>query len=139
MPAESKQLQTVQKSAPTKTEPTPAAPREANLLYTPPADIYEQKDSLVVVMDLPGADEKSVDIQVERNLLTIGTTVEREQVADHQPSYLEFESGRFERRFTLSDEVDCGKIEATVRDGVLRIVLPKAESAKPRKITVRPA
>lgn len=128
MTSESKELQAGQRQV-------PAAKRVRTLI--PHTDIYERTDSLVVLVDLPGADEQSVEIHVERNLLSIGADVEAEAVPGHQPTYLEYESGRFERQFTLSDEVDCGRIEATVRDGVLRIVLPKAESAKPRKIEVR--
>jgi HSP20 family protein len=135
MQSESKDMQTVPQTAPAKVSTRRDAAEP--VAYTPATDIYEREDSLVVVCDVPGVDEKSVDIQVERNLLTITATAEPEVVADHQSTYSEFEPGRFGRKFTLSDEVDCSRIEASVRDGVLRIVLPKAEAARPRKIQVR--
>ena len=135
MSSESKELQTTPETAPAK--PAARRPAPEPVLLTPPADIYERADSLVVLLDMPGVDEKSVDIQVERNLLTVSATAEPEIVAEHQLNYAEYMWGRYARQFTLSDEVDCGRIEATVRDGVLRVVLPKAESAKPRRIAVR--
>jgi HSP20 family protein len=135
MASESKEMQTAlderpaQQASETRDDEHPA--------YTPQADIYERADSLVAVIDMPGVDETSVDIQVERSLLTISGRVEEEPQNGYRPVYQEFESGRFLRQFTLSDEVDCGRIEATVQDGVLRIVLPKAEGARPRRIAVR--
>lgn len=125
----SNELQTAREEAP--------APETEAKAYVPPTDIYERADSLVAVVDMPGVDEKTVDIQVEKNILTISGRVEDEPLADHRPLYQEYETGRFLRQFTLSDEVDCARIEATVQDGVLRIVLPKAEAARPRRIEVR--
>jgi len=131
MASEHKELQTSNQNL-------PADERGRDLtIFVPATDIYEDKDSLVVLVDMPGVDEKSVEIHVEHNILTIGATVQSEDFAGHQETYREYETGRFERQFTLSDEVEFSKIEATVRDGVLRIVLPKAEAARPRKIPVK--
>ena len=135
MASESKEMQTTREDSPTTHQASDVAAAERT--YVPPADIYERVDSLVAVVDMPGVDEKSVEIEVERNLLTISGRVEEEPLNDHRPLHVEFECGRFLRQFTLSDEVDCGRIEATVQDGVLRIVLPKAEAARPRRIQVR--
>ena len=104
--------------------------------FTPRTDIYETPENLVVLADMPGVDEGSVDIQVERNVLSLIGEIGAEEVGGRQIGYAEYEGGRYERQFTLSDEVDVHRIEASVKDGVLRIVLPKAEAAKPRKITV---
>ena len=105
-------------------------------VFLPRTDIYERDDALVLVADMPGVDKDSVDIHVERSVLTITGRVAPEEVENHQPVYTEYETGDFERAFTLSEEVEVDKIEATVKQGVLRLVLPKAETAKPRKITV---
>ena len=135
MATESKEVQTAREEVPAR-QPAEAGAEERPA-YRPPADIYERADSLVAVVDMPGVDEKSVDIQVEKNILTISGQAEDEPLNGYRPLYQEFESGRFLRQFTLSDEVDCNRIEATVQDGVLRIVLFKAEAARARRITVR--
>ncbi|MBI4864884.1 MAG: Hsp20/alpha crystallin family protein [Candidatus Riflebacteria bacterium] len=111
--------------------------RQSEALFVPRADILETQDALIVIADMPGVDEKSVDIQVERNLLTISGRTEAESYEGFQLGYQEFETGQFARQFALSDEVDVNRIEASVRNGVLEIRLPKVESVKPRKITVR--
>ncbi|MBI4862234.1 MAG: Hsp20/alpha crystallin family protein [Candidatus Riflebacteria bacterium] len=111
--------------------------REREALFVPRADIIETSDSLIVIADMPGVDEKSVDIQVEHNVLTIAGRVETEIFEGFQLGYQEFETGQFARQFTLSDEVDVNGIEASVRNGVLEIRLPKVESARPHKIAVR--
>jgi HSP20 family protein len=134
MASDSKELQTAREELPTQ---TPAEAVDERLAYVPPTDIYEREDSLVATIDMPGVDEKTVDIQVDKNILTIRGRVEDEPLNGYRPVYQEFEYGRFVRQFTLSNEVDCSRIEATVQHGVLRLVLPKAESARPRRIIVR--
>lgn len=106
-------------------------------VFVPRTDIYEQSDALVLVANMPGVDENSVDINVDRRVLTVTGRVAPEPVEKHRLIYEEYETGDFERSFTLTEEVDVGKIEATVRNGVLRLVLPKSEAAKPRKIAVK--
>lgn len=106
-------------------------------LYTPAVDIVEGKDSLFLIADMPGVDEKSVDITLEKNMLTIYGTVEPEIPENHRLVSSEYGIGDYQRTFTLSDEIDREKIEATVKNGVLRLTLPKAEAAKTRKIPVK--
>jgi len=107
-------------------------------VFVPRTDIYARDDdALVLVADMPGVDENSVDINVEHRILTISGRVPPEQVENHRPTYTEFETGDFERSFTLNEEVDVDRIEATVKNGVLRLVLPKSEAAKPKKIAVK--
>lgn len=107
--------------------------------FVPRADIYETDDSLVIVADMPGVDENSIDITLEKNVLSLKGTVEFMQPENFSLAYAEYEVGDFERRFTLSDEIDRDKIEATISDGVLRIYLSKAGPAKTRKISVKSA
>ncbi|MCE1251968.1 MAG: Hsp20/alpha crystallin family protein [Anaerolineae bacterium] len=105
--------------------------------YIPAASIYESEDKVVVVADLPGVDEQAVDITLEKNELTISAYVEARQPEGYTLAYAEYESGDYRRTFILSDEVDRDNIEASVKDGVLRLVLPKAPDFKARKIMVK--
>lgn len=130
MSQENRELQRTENQAPAE------ARRTRESLFVPRADVIEQKDGFLVVADMPGVDEKTVDIQVERNVLTISGRIEPQTFDGMQLTYQEYDQGRYERQFTLSDEVNTTGIEATVNNGVLEIRLPKAESAKPRKITV---
>lgn len=132
MATEKQELEKREQATPVAVEPTPT-----RRVLTPGADVYETEDGLVVVADMPGVDERSVDINVERNVLTIEGRVEPEELADYQLIYREYEPGDYRRAFILSDEVDVGKIEASVKHGVLRIDLPKAEATKPRQIAVK--
>lgn len=106
-------------------------------VYVARADIYETDEAIVVLADVPGADENSVDITIEKNVLTIYAEVEPEQPGEHSLIYQEFDVGDYERSFVLSNQVDRSKIEATVKDGVLRLYLPKMPEAQARKISVR--
>lgn len=106
-------------------------------VYTPDVDIVEKKDEMIVIADMPGVDEKSVDVTVEKNVLTIYGKVDAGIPENHKLLLSEYGMGDFQRSFTLSDEVDKEKIQATVNNGVLRITLPKAELAKTKKIQVK--
>ena len=105
-------------------------------VYAPDVDILERKDEIVVTADLPGVDEKTLDITLEKNVLTIYGRVEPDIPGKQRLAYSEYSIGDYQRAFTLSDEVDKEKIQATVKNGVLRLVLPKSESARTRKIMV---
>ena len=107
-------------------------------VFIPKVDIYEEGDTVYLLADVPGVDEESIDITLEKNILTINGYVDTE-MEDYGLAYSEYRVGDYERTFALSDEVDRNQIEATVKDGVLTLTLPKAEEAKARKITVRSA
>jgi HSP20 family molecular chaperone IbpA len=107
--------------------------------YVPRADIYETDDSLVIVADMPGVDEKSVEITLEKNVLSLKGYVEFDRPENFGLAYAEYEIGDFERNFTLSDEIDRDNITATIKDGVLRVTLAKAGPAKTKKIDVKSA
>ena len=120
-----------------KTENTAATERIRNVkTFVPRVDIYETKDALFLIADMPGVDEKTVDVELEKNILTINGRVENGRVKDYSLVFSEYEVGDYERTFTLSDEIDKDKIKATVRQGVLRLELPKAEKVKPKKIKI---
>ncbi len=105
--------------------------------FVPAVDIYETADNIVILADLPGADEKSVNITLEKDLLTLEASLEPESHEGYNLAYSEFDTGDYYRAFNLSEEIDRDKIEAKMKNGVLRLILPKAEPAKARKIEVR--
>ena len=118
------------------------APHKAERLsekkvFMPRTDIFETAEGLVVLADMPGVDEKSVDITLENDELTIRGKVEPTDFGKRTLAYAEYEIGDYERAFTLSQEIDREHIEASVRNGVLRLLLPKAAAAKTRKIAVK--
>jgi len=116
-------------------------PGEANGTrnWVPPADIHETDNDLIVTTDLPGVDPKNVDVRVENNVLTITGERPFEPVENESIHRVERMYGGFARSFTLSTPVDADKIHATYKDGVLRISLPKAEQAKPKRIQIAAA
>ena len=106
-------------------------------VFLPAVDIYETAESVVLVADLPGVDEQSVDVTLEKNVLTIYGRVEQQYPAGHSLTYSEYRIGDYERSFTVSNVIDWEKIEGTVKDGVLRLTLPKAGPAKSKKIAIK--
>jgi HSP20 family protein len=105
--------------------------------YIPRADIYETEDNIVVVADMPGVDQKSIDISLEKYILTINGYVEPPEIEGYSLAWAEYDIGDYQRSFRISNEIDRDKIEATIKDGVLRLFLPKAEQAKLKKISVK--
>jgi len=103
---------------------------------TPAVDIYDRKDALVLLADIPGAEAGSVDVRYEHDVLTITARVKGESFEGYEAVMSEYRAGEYYRAFTLTEDIDAEKIEASVKNGVLRLVLPKSEKAKPKKITV---
>ena len=114
-------------------------PAESNgtTSWVPAADIYESDNELIVNLDLPGVDPKLVDVRVENNVLSIRGERHFEQKQDRENYHrVERSYGTFTRSFTLSTFVDADKIRAQYKNGVLSIMLPKAEAAKPKRIQI---
>lgn len=105
--------------------------------WAPSVDIEEHADKYVLHADVPGVDPAAIEITLEKGVLTLSgareKTVEQNGVESRR---IERVTGRFLRRFTLPESVDADAVKATGRHGVLEIVIPKREAAKPRKITV---
>ncbi|GAB3988637.1 Hsp20/alpha crystallin family protein [Nocardioides marmoraquaticus] len=100
-----------------------------------PMDAWREGDQLVLELDLPGVSRESIDVQVERNVLTVGA----ERVARNGDWELlagERPRGRFSRQLVLGDNLDLEQLDASYEAGVLRLVIPVAEKAKPRRISV---
>jgi HSP20 family molecular chaperone IbpA len=105
--------------------------------FMPRADIFEVDDQIVIVADVPGADKDSIDVTLEKNILTIDAYVNSVASVGYSLSFAEYEVGDYQRSFRLSDEIDREKIQASVKDGVLRLYLPKSGAARTRKISVK--
>lgn len=105
--------------------------------WAPAVDIEEHADQYVLHADVPGVDPAAIEITLEKGVLTLSgareKAVEQKGVESRR---IERVAGRFLRRFTLPESVDAEAVKATGRHGVLQIVIPKREAAKPRKITV---
>ena len=106
-------------------------------VYMPKVDIIETGEAMVMFADMPGVDEKSVEVILEKNVLTITGAVEPQALPRRNIAYAEYDVGDYERAFTVSDEIDRERIEAVVKNGVLKIALHKAPQAKVKKIAVR--
>jgi HSP20 family molecular chaperone IbpA len=103
----------------------------------PRVDVHETKDAYQVVADVPGVSENDLSITVERDTLTIEAAVEPAK-REHRLRLAESVGGGFLRSFALPDGIDRERISATVRNGVLRLTLPKSEAMRPRRIVVQP-
>jgi HSP20 family protein len=116
-----------------------AAPGETNYAsFTPPVDIYEEKDAIFVKAELPGIQPEEVHIEVENKTLTLRgeRKLERKETKDGYHR-IERQYGSFTRSFVLPETVDSEHVEAEMNDGVLTVRLPKRAQAQPRRIEVR--
>ncbi len=105
--------------------------------YVPPVDIFKTDQALWLRADMPGVREDSIEINVDKNVLSIEGQVALGDYQDLSPVYTAYKVGNYRRRFSLSNVIDTGNIHARLTDGVLELELPKAESAKPRRIAVQ--
>ena len=116
--------------------------RQRLQLWLPAVDLFETDDAFVIAADLPGVHLENVDIQFDRGTLTIsgtrGATLPDLEKAQLRVFSAERATGSFARSIRLPEQVDADKISATFTDGVLTVQVPKAQSALPRKIQVRP-
>jgi len=105
-------------------------------LLEPRADVLETDAAFLVQVDMPAVSPEGVDVTVERNVLTVRGDAAQIDAEGLEPLHEEFESGRFERTFRLSEGIDADKIEARHADGQLTLILPKSESTRARRIAV---
>jgi HSP20 family protein len=108
--------------------------------WAPAVDIFEKGDDLVIRAEIPGIDKDDVEINVQNNSLTLRGERKREQEVNEDSAYrLERSYGNFMRSFSLPRTVDSSRISAKYSNGVLDIVLPKAEEAKPKRVEIATA
>jgi HSP20 family protein len=105
----------------------------------PAMNVWTDEDSAVVTAELPGVNLEDIDISVEDSTLSLRGTCQREEVEGATYHRRERRQGSFLRTFQFPFRVDAGKVDATFKDGVLSIMLPRAEEDKPKKITVKAA
>jgi HSP20 family molecular chaperone IbpA len=105
-------------------------------VYMPAVDICEDANAIRLIADMPGADQKSVDVSVENGVLTVEGNGSVEPPDGYELVGQEYAVGRFRRDFTLSDQVDVEGIKAKVNNGVLELTIPKREEVKTRKIEI---
>ena len=106
------------------------------MIFTPPIDIFESDEGLVLHADLPGVSLETLELQVQDNKLTLFGRVQDCVPEDAQQIHREYQDGDFLRSFILSGEIDHDRISATLNNGVLKVVLPKLPRAEPRRIQV---
>lgn len=125
-------VQTTSKREPATLEGTRPGPVDS-----PAVDIFEDADAITILADMPGVERDALRIDLNEGVLTMTGEAAQTRGETEADVVTEFLPGRFLRRFALSERIDQSKIEATLTDGVLRLVLPKAEATKPRRIEVK--
>jgi HSP20 family protein len=119
-----------------QTVASPAEDTRPTAVFAPEVDIYETAEALVVLADLPGVASENLSIHLEEDVLTLEGDAEGAE-PDAQPYLLqEYRTGRYRRQFTISEAIDREKISAHLKNGELKLVLPKAAAAKPQRISV---
>ncbi len=111
-------------------------PRAESRTWVPQVNIYEGPETVVVQADLPGLNKDQIQVDVSDDRVTIRGRRELERSEDRTYHLIERWEGEFERSFSLDVRVDAEKSEATYRDGVLTLVLPKKDASKVRRIPV---
>ena len=113
---------------------SPAAETPA---MVPAVDVLENEAGIIVKADLPGVAREGLNIRVDGETLTIEGQVNLGDVQALEPVYAEIRTAQYKRSFVLSRDLDTSKIDATMKNGVLTLTVPKLEQAKPRRIAVR--
>ncbi|OGP49056.1 MAG: heat-shock protein Hsp20 [Deltaproteobacteria bacterium RBG_13_43_22] len=111
-------------------------PTKTGLTFIPAVDIYENEEALTMIAELPGVDQEGLHIDLKDNQISILGEVGELTGPQERILLKEFETGRYYRQFSLSDVIDQNRISAHLGNGVLKVVLPKIEKAKPRRIEV---
>lgn len=108
-------------------------------LYRPLTDIVETEDGVELLVEMPGVSSDDVELEVERRVLTIKGHAQVTSPEGFTLGYTEYGEGDYERSFTLSEDLDGSGIRAEIKNGVLSVKLPRAQQARPQRITVRAA
>lgn len=104
--------------------------------WSPALDLYQNSDTVVAVVEVPGMRKEDIDISLRDGMLTIAGERQSSSGEGENAERTERFSGKFRRSITLPTRVDAGKVSATYKDGILTVTLPKAEEAKPKKVEV---
>lgn len=109
---------------------------ESQALLLPPVDIFEDGDGITIVADMPGVSRDRLDLQVDGESLTVEGEARIDMPDGMQAVSADLRSTRYRRSFALSRELETGEIDASLKDGVLRVRIPKRAEVRPRKIEV---
>ena len=105
--------------------------------WTPPVDIFEMGDTFILKLEIPEVEKETIDIKINDNELTIKGERKLEPGVEQEGYHrMERGYGTFVRSFSLTKTIDASKIKATVKDGILRLELPKKEEVKPKQIRI---
>jgi HSP20 family protein len=110
---------------------------KTGLTFIPAVDIFENEGALTMMAEMPGVDQQGLHIDLKDNQISILGEVSEYSAPQERILLKEFEIGRFFRQFNLSEVIDQNKISAHLKNGILKVVLPKVEKAKPRRIEVK--
>jgi HSP20 family molecular chaperone IbpA len=116
--------------------PAPAERTRPGPTFTPAVDIFETEREITLVADIPGVKADNLLLDVRDNVLTLAGEVEAPEGQGEVDVLREYDTGKYLREFTLSEMIDQSRIEAELKEGVLRLTLPKVEAVSPRKVTV---
>lgn len=120
----------------TQDQLTTQAERDTQYIV-PPVDVFEDEAGITVLADLPGVKKEALELKVEGTSLTLAGAITPEVPDGLDPIYAEVRAANYRRAFTLSRELDTARIDAQLKNGVLRLRIPKLEHAQPRRIEVR--
>lgn len=116
---------------------TPGEQLRPGPVFTPAVDILETEKEITIMADVPGVKAKSLSIDLNDGVLTFSGDVEPPEKDGEMDLLREYRTGRYLREFRLSQVIDQGRIDAELKEGVLKLTLPKIEKAQPRKIAVK--
>ena len=128
-----------ERQAPARQEQGQVQRQQDTPAMLPRVDVLEDETGITVLADLPGVTRDALEIHVEGGSLTIDAAVTAATPEAMEATYAEVRLPRYRRSFTLSRELDGGRIEAQLKDGVLRLRIPKQEHAQPRRVSVKVA
>lgn len=126
-----------QEVATRKSDEVARAEREPALVIVPPADVFEQAEGITLQLDMPGVDKDRLNLQANRDTLLIEGTARLDMPEGMTALYADVRSTIYRRSFVLSDELESDKTEASLKDGVLTVRIPKRAELRPRRIQVR--
>jgi HSP20 family molecular chaperone IbpA len=116
---------------------TPAEQTKPGPVFTPNVDIFETDKAIIMLAEIPGVKAADLSIDLRDDTLTLTGDVKPLNRPEEEDILIEYQFGRFYRQFTLAEAIDQGKIDAVLKNGILRLTLPKAEKAMPRQIAVK--
>jgi HSP20 family molecular chaperone IbpA len=131
--SDTKEMKAIEKQA----VASPAEQTKPGPVFTPNVDIFETEKAITLLVDMPGVKADQLNVDLRDDTLTLTGEVLPEVAAPGEKVYMEYETGRYYRQFSLSEVIAQEKIDAKLSDGVLRLTLPKVEKATPRRIAVQ--